>query len=203
MPIQPINGVFWATLLAALVLAGCEASNPSGRMGVSETNIDEAESPKALPAVLVEFSDQVARQLTSDIAELPRLREGEEKATILFGNLKNQTQVTSTNDFELMTARLRDNLINSEFARKHVRFFADRDRMRRLARQQEVGSKQGFKGPDPYDPNNTFMLNGDFYRLRRGDVNQYYLRFELVHAATGETIFSNAYDSKQLKVEDY
>jgi len=44
MPIRPINRALWATLVMALMLAGCQ-SNPSGRMGVMETNEDETESP--------------------------------------------------------------------------------------------------------------------------------------------------------------
>jgi PBP1b-binding outer membrane lipoprotein LpoB len=177
---------------------GCQ-SNPSGRVGVMETTEAETESAKVLPTALMEFSDQVARQLTGDLAELPRISQSDGKATVLFGDLNNQTQVTSTNDFELMTARLRDNLINSEFARKKVRFVADRDRMRDLARQEEVGSRQGHSGPGPYDPQSTFVLTGDFYRINRGDMNQYLMRFELSHFASGETIFSNRYDIKQVK----
>jgi len=202
MAIQTVTGYINRTLLATLVLAvtlaGCE-SNPSGRAGIGETMEDETESRKILPTALTEFSDQVARQLTADLADLPRLRDVEGKVTILFGDLNNKTRVTPTSDFELMTQRMRDILINSDFARQHVRFYADRERMRRLARREGVGSRPGAQGPGPYDPQNTFVLLGDFYRVRRGDVGQYMMRFELSHFATGQTVFSNRYDIKQVQ----
>jgi hypothetical protein len=197
-----VNQSLWTALVAAVLLAGCQ-SNPSGRVGIMDTTETETESRKVLPTALMEFSDQVARELTADLAEIERIQPSDgQKATLLFGDLNNQTQITSTNDFELMTARLRDNLINSEFARKHVRFVADRERLRRIAEREEVGSKQGYGGPGAYDPAHTYVLTGDFYRLSRGGeqrLNQYYMRFELSHFKTNETLFSSRYDVKQVQ----
>jgi hypothetical protein len=183
--------------LMAVAVAGCEPT--SGRVGIGETTGPETQSREVLPTALVEFSDQGARQLVGDLNDISRLRETDGRVTILLGDLNNQTQVTSTNDFEMMSQRLRDRLINSEHAREHLRFVADRRRMRDLARKEEVGSREGYEGPEAYDPQRTYTLNGDFYRVSRGETNQYYMRFELNHFASGETVFANSYDLKQVR----
>lgn len=195
----PLNCALWLVLIALLVLVGCQKQ--SGRVGISDTTRPETRTDKVLPTALIEFSDQAARQLVADLSELPRIRDAQGKATILLGDLNNQTQVTSTNDFEMMAQRLRDRLINSEHARQKLRFVADRQRMRDLARREEVGSRTGHSGPAPYDAETTYTLNGDFYRLHRGDTNQYYMRFELNHFASGETVFANSYDLKQVRTD--
>jgi hypothetical protein len=187
-----------AALLATVALAGCQY-NETGRIGTTDTTRAEVESPKILPTALIEFSDQAPRELISDLRNTPRLREIDGKATILIGDLANNTGIVSTNDFEMMAVRLKDNLINSDYAQKHLRFVEDRERMRDLARQAEVGSTSGYEGPGPYDPKNTFTLNGDFYRLSRGEMNQYYMRFSLNHFESGDQVNSFNYDIKQVE----
>jgi hypothetical protein len=193
-----LNKWWFAALIAPLALAGCQY-NETGRIGTTDTTRAEVESAKVLPTAMIEFSDRGARELMADLRDTPRLRDIDGKTTILIGDLNNRTQVTSTNDFEMMTVRLKDNLINSDYARKHLRFVEDRERMRDLARKAEVGSQAGYEGPAPFDPANTFVLNGDFYRISRGEVNQYYMRFSLNHFKTGEQVNSYRYDIKQVK----
>ena len=64
-------------------------------------------------------------------------------------------------------------------------------------RQRELGTAS--ENEPRLDPQTTFVLNGDFYAIHRGNTNQYYMEFPLVSFATNEIVFSQRYDVKQLQ----
>ena len=59
-----------------------------------------------------------------------------------------------------------------------------------------VASENILADPPVYDPRTTYALNGDFYRIGRGETNQYYMEVQLVHFASNEIVFSDRYDAK-------
>ena len=188
-------------LVLAIALAACDSpprGDTAGRMGATDTHEAEAASPEILPAALIEFSDQVPRRLAQDLAELPRLRDAEGRATVIFGDINNRTGIVSSNDFEMMMRRMRSNLINAPAAKEHLRFVEDRGRMKDLAQRERVASDQGrVADPPNYDPATSYTLNGNFFRVARRGVNLYYMDIELSHFDSNEIVFSDRYEIKR------
>lgn len=183
---------------SAVVLGGCvsDRGNSGGRIDISATTEAELDSPKVLPVSLIEFSDQASRRIVRDLVNLPRIRDNAGRVTVILGDINNKTGIVSSTEFELVTARLRNNLINSRTARGTLRFVERRARMQDLAAREGVASGQVLADPPDYDPATTYALNGDFYRIGRGETNQYYMEVQLVHFASNEIVFSDRYDAK-------
>ena len=200
---NPIN-MTWiglrAGVLSCLLLAGVgcvnDRGNSGGRIDISATTEAELDSAKVLPASLVEFSDQASRRIVQDLIELPRIRDDAGRVTVILGDINNKTGIVSSTEFEVVTARLRNNLINSGTARGTLRFVERRARMIDLAAREGVASDQVLADPPDYNPDTTYALNGDFYRIGRGETNQYYMEVQLVHFASNEIVFSDRYDAK-------
>ena len=194
---------FLTGLLAGAVglvgtLAGCvtDRGNSGGRIDVSATTEAELDSAKVLPTSLVEFSDQASRRIVRDLVNLPRIRDDAGRVTVILGDINNKTGIVSSSEFEMMTARLRNNLINSGAARGTLRFVERRARMQDLAAREGVASDQVLADPPDYDPATTYALNVDVYRISRGETHQYYMEVQLVHFASNEIVFSDRYDDK-------
>lgn len=183
---------------AVLGLGGCisDRGSSGGRIGVTETTEAEWDSAKVLPVSLVEFSDQASRRIVEDLVILPRIRDDAGRVTVILGDINNKTGIVSSTEFEVVTARLRNNLINSDISRGTLKFVERRARMQDLAAREGVASEQILADPPDYDPATTYALNGDFYRIGRGETNQYYMEVQLVHFASNEIVFSDRYDSK-------
>lgn len=189
-----VSGQMFGFVLIVLGLSlGCEKA---GRIDPSVTTKAELRSSQVLPVALVEFSDSAAQQLAQDLADIPLIRDADQRATVLMGDLNNKTNNVSSDEFELVRSRIRNSLLQSPYVRDRVKFVESNARMEFL-RQQERGLGSA-ESPD-HDPANTFALNGDFYRIGRGDVNQYYLEYQLVHFQTNEIVFSKRYDVKQTR----
>lgn len=190
-------------LTAAVALAGC--SHPGGRVDPSYTTEAERKSGLILPEALLEFSDSAPRELVADLAELPELTSDVDgRATILLGDINNQTDAVSTSEFEMMTKRMRSNLLNSDIARSELRFTEARRRMSRIAEREQVGTTEAPAVATAYDPAKTFALNGDFYRVGRAAdeqrTNLYYMEFTLTSfGPQPEIIWSEKYEVKQVK----
>jgi len=194
---------FLTGLLAGAVglvgtLAGCvtDRGNSGGRIDVSATTEAELDSAKVLPTSLVEFSDQASRRIVRDLVNLPRIRDDAGRVTVILGDINNKTGIVSSSEFEMMTARLRNNLINSGAARGTLRFVERRARMQDLAAREGVASDQVLADPPDYDPATTYALNVDVYRISRGETHQYYMEVQLVSFASNEIVFSDRYDDK-------
>lgn len=187
-----------------LVAAACSSvprGKSSGRIGVSETTEAESRSEKILPVALVEFTDQAPRRLVAKLHRLPRIRNTAGRATVILGDINNQTRIVGTAEFEFAARRLRNNLLNSEVARNKMRFVEWRKRMARLARKERVARDGMRADPPDYDPATTYALNLDVFLINRGDTNYYYMEAQLVHFDTNEIVFSDRIDVKQIKAD--
>lgn len=175
------------------LLVGCPSSS-KGRVNVYDTTASETDSPKVFLVALMKFSDEVPGRLIQDLDELPLISDSPERVTVIMGDINNKTQIVSSDEFELVRSRIRNNLLQNKQVRRRIRFVENQKRMGHLRRQE-------LKGTDPGDPQhdaeNAYVLNGDFYRIQRGRVNQYYMEFLLVHFETNEIVFSGKYDVKQ------
>ena len=70
--------------------------------------------------------------------------------------------------------------------------------MQRLANKERVaGVTGGVADPAAYEADRTYALTGDFYRVSRDAVNQYYMQFQLVSFATNQIVWSDRMDVKQ------
>jgi hypothetical protein len=191
---------FTACLLGcvAMLAGGCQSwrGSSGNRIEVTETTEAEWDSAKVLPVSLVEFSDQASRAIVQDLVNLPRIRDDAGRVTVILGDINNKTGIVSSTEFEVVTARLRNNLINSDLARPTLRFVERRARMQDLAAREAVAEGEFVADPPNYDPQTTYALNGDFYRIGRGETNQYYMEVQLVHFGSNEIVFSDRYDSK-------
>lgn len=210
-----VGAGFWAgsVAMAGLLIAGCSNIPPSGsrsgRVEVTDTTPAEANSRQVLPTALVEFSDQVAQQLVADMQQIPELNGGY-RATVVFGDIANNTQVVPTTDFEAFRNRIRQKLMQSRSVLANVRFVENRARMEALRRREGGGggdllqqSPGGAAAGDALVPEYTFFLNGDMYRVTRGSqeqVNLYMLSFNLTNMQSGELIWTNSpYEIKQVR----
>jgi hypothetical protein len=194
--------------LTAAALTACD-SPPSGargsRVDPGITTKAERHSAKITPVSLIEFSDQASQRLAQDIAEMPEIRglnDGGQRATIILGDINNKTGVVSSNDFEMMTRRMRQNLLTSNYARDRMKFVTERARMSAIRERELVGPNEGNAEPANYDAANSFALNGDFYRVARGNTNRYYMEFQLVSFKTNEIVWSDRYEMGKIAEED-
>lgn len=195
MNCQHRNTVFRRMGLSVVVAIGLSVGCESvGRIDPSVTTDAELRSSQVLPATLVEFSDWVPQQLAKDLGDIPLIRDAGQRVTVLMGDLNNKTGNVSSDEFELARSRIRNSLLQSSYVRDRIKFVEGGARMEYL-RQFEKGL--GSSPPPSHDPSTSFALNGDFYRIGRGDTNQYYLEFQLVHFQTNEIVFSKRYDAKQ------
>ncbi len=188
------------TVAAAAVAfaSGCQEPQPrlgnsSGRVGPTTTTPAEARSQQVLPASLMEFADQAARDLARDLSDerIYGISDNDVLATIVFGDIVNKTGIVSTADFEAARARIRNQLMQSDLVRRKVRFVENRQRMEEL-RAREWGSSEGVT-VKKFNPAYTFFLNGSMYRIARDGSNLYEMTFELTSFESGELVFTNEY----------
>lgn len=201
------NGFLSTLTLASLslILTACDSpprGDTGGRVGVSETTASEAESRQVLPSALIEFSDQLPQRLIQDLQNVPRLAEVPGQATIILGDIKNETRIVGSGDFQVVARRIRNNLLNSPFARDEMKFVERRGRMMDIAQRESVATDGRIARPADYDPEESFTLLGNFFRISRGDTNYYYMNFELVHFGTNEIVFSDRYEVKQVALDN-
>src|SRR5690606_34478456 len=137
----------------------------------------------------------------ADMRTIRELPPGQ-RATVILGDINNRTEVVSSTDFEAMRARLRNNLLNS-MATDRLRCVENRAPLNQLRQREMVLPEEGPVEPGAYDPQTTYALNGDFYRIARGSTNLYYMEFQLVHFGSNEIVFSNRYEVKQSPREQY
>jgi PBP1b-binding outer membrane lipoprotein LpoB len=187
-------------VVGAVVLAGCSGP-PKGeqtrRVETSDTTKAERRSPQVQPAALSEFADGASQQLVADITALPEFNTGK-RVNVVFGDIVNKTVIVSTADFEAFRSKIRAKLLSSNVARSKVRWFENRARMDELrAREQPVG---GASPSQDLEWSHTYFLNGEMYRVVRGDnndVNLYMLNWQLTNADTRELIWQHEYEVKQ------
>jgi PBP1b-binding outer membrane lipoprotein LpoB len=185
-------------VVAASLFTGCR-SQPGGRIDVGQTTEAERRSPLILPVALNEFSDQAPRRLVEDLGNIPRVRDTPGQVTVFLGDINNQTTAVSSSEFEMAMTRMRNRLINSNTAGERMQFVERRARMQRLAQRERVASGDFLADPEDYDPHTTYVLNGDFFRVSRGNTNQYYMQFQLVHFGSNQIVWSDDYEIRQVR----
>ena len=181
-------------LASAFVIAGCSRRTTPGRIGIGDTTPDAMRSSEVLPVVLIEFSDEMPQRFINDMHRIPQIRDADERVVVFIGDINNKTQRVATSEFEILQRRIRANLANSDLARDKLQFVEGRARMRQLAQREGVADA----GPAAYDAQNTFVMNGDFYRTSRGSENYYYLEITLTHLGSNET-YPYMYESRRVR----
>lgn len=199
-------GVMCVAAGAMGMLSAC--SPPKGeqtrRVEITDTTKAERRSPQVQPAALVEFSDQVAQQLVEDLVALPEFNSGT-RVNVVFGDIVNKTGIVPTSDFEAFRSRVRQKLLQSSVARNRIRWIESRAKVEELRRQELGGAgsdvnQAGANGPTPLSPEYTYFLDGEMYRVVRGndEVNLYMMSFNLSNAQSRELVWSNSpYEVKQ------
>ena len=187
-----------AAVVGLALAIGCE-SRPKGRIEIDQTLKSEQSARRILPSALYEFSDQVPQALAQKLADIPQVRDADDRATIIVGDIYNKTGIVSNNEFELVRSRIRNSLLQSAYMRNRLRFVENRARMARIADRELVGESADEAGPPNYDPKTAFAINMDVYRIERGKANYYYLEYQLVHFKSNEIVFSDRIDTKQAR----
>ncbi len=196
---RPLMTVMCLSAMVALpVVPGC--GEKRGRVPVTQETEGEKRSDRISPIALIEFSDQVPDILRRDLALLPEIRDIGGPITVIVGDIDNKTAgVVPTSDFEMVSSRIRSDLINSPVGEAKIDFVEDRARLRNLAAREDIRRNDGgLAEPEPYDADTTFALNLDVYRINRKNTNLYYMEAQLVSFATNRIVFSEQYEMKQI-----
>ncbi|MCB9846327.1 MAG: hypothetical protein H6811_10130 [Phycisphaeraceae bacterium] len=184
-------------LIGLIVAAGCQSAprgTNSGRVDVGWSTPAEAADARPLPDDLVAFSDQWAESLMRDLSDLPELSDTPYQVTLLYGDIQNRTDIVSTNEFETIRERMKDNLLKSRTFRDRFRFLVSRAQLDEL-RRREVNTPTN---PNRFDEQNTYLINGTMSRIGRGDTHYYYMNFKLMNFSSGEEIWSERYEGKRV-----
>jgi len=185
-------------LLAGIgpVLTACASDDPKGdaggRIDIYRTSDMDRTSNRAHAPSLWEFSDLVAEALVADLTQIDRIVRKPTRAVLEMGDLDNRTN-TPTADFEAVQSRIRGKLLTSRLVRDHFMIVEDAARVDRQA-DRVVGEHQG---TNLYDPEDTYLLMGNFYESGRGNTRRYYFEFSLVHLASREIVDNWHYDLAQ------
>ncbi|MDX2115791.1 MAG: hypothetical protein SFZ24_09285 [Planctomycetota bacterium] len=190
--------------VAPFVMA-CEQAprgDSGGRVSVGSTTPGEAASGLVRPADLVTASDDIALALAQDVDQMVTEDFQGKRVTVVFGDISNKTSKMPTTDFEFVRDRLKSKLMDSRVVRNNARFVENRARREQL-RQRELGQASDRMGghtsdlPQPAVNEDFFLfLNGNMYSVDRPDSRLYYMKFELMRSADGETVFSKDYEVK-------
>ena len=185
---------FKSVLLASLVAlplaaAGCHGSRVDP---YKDTNA-ELDNGNILPVALLEFSDQAPKVLIDGLSNAPKLNEIPGSVTVILGTIRNLTTGTNTSEFEIVTHRIQNALINSSKAGKLV-FVMDRARMRETAAREEVVNANGAVANAPtYDAATTFVMNLDVNESSRGNTHMYYMHVTVSHYGSNQIVLSDDY----------
>jgi hypothetical protein len=198
-------GLLMAGALVGVV--GCQSQPPygnrAGRVEVSDATPPEMADSRPMVADLVSFSDQLAERLMRDLETTPELGpEYTPRTTILYGDIKNETGIVSTNDFEVVRERMKNRLKQSRSFNDKFRFLTSRQRLEELQRKELGGDlfqtdSYGRVQNPRINPEDTMLLNGTMYRVARGDTSYYLMTFELVRFSDGEIVWVHDYETKR------
>ena len=177
-------------LAATFLLPACSAR----RVDPYRDTKDELRDGRALPAALLEFSDQAPDVLMANLPDAPVIKDSKERMTVIIGEMRNLSRTAST-DFEVVTSRIRNALINDGRAREDLKFVEYRKRMNNIGAQENIVGGQGTNqsGPKEYDGKTTLLMNLDINEVTRGDTVMYYMNVMLTHFNSNEIVFSDEY----------
>ncbi len=189
------NSAVCASLLALpLVLAatGCHGH----RVDPYKDTNSELDDGRILPAALLEFSDQAPKVISQNLANAPVIKEIPGDVKVILGTIRNLTTSTNTSEFEIVTHRIQNALINNQSSGK-LAFVMDRARMKETANREEVVNANGTPAnPPAYDAATTFVLNLDVNEVSRGGTHLYYMQVTLTHYGSNRVVLSDDYQIK-------
>ncbi|MBX3363608.1 MAG: hypothetical protein KF866_02475 [Phycisphaeraceae bacterium] len=178
-------------------LAGCAAPPPtgtgSGRVPQGWSTPAEAGDARILPDDYIAFSDAWTQALIAEMYDEPAFQGLPYRATILFGDIVNRTDIISSVEFEQVRERIKNNLMQSRDFRDRFRFLISRaqlDELRRREVNQPVDQQR-------FDEMHTYLLNGTMYRTSRTNTHSYLITYQLVNFRTGEIVFVRDFDDKR------
>ncbi|MEX2214785.1 MAG: hypothetical protein WD768_11685 [Phycisphaeraceae bacterium] len=211
-------------LVCGFFLGGCNtppppAGNTGGRIDPYRTLPSEVGSGQASMTAMLELTDKTAQSLAREIADIPEFNDPKHMVVLAMGTLQNKTTGTSTGDFELIQARLRGQLFKSKYIRRDRILFVesldrakaewDRNHPAPAAPPRRPPVDVGDDAPQPapaqpvgpnvYDPNYTYVLQGDFYESVRAGKSVYYFVFKITNNQTRVTVFEENTLESQLR----
>ncbi len=199
----------FGTILVGMLLVaqGCQTQPPygnrAGRVEVSDATPPEAADSRPMVSDFISFSDQLAQRLMQDLEYTDQLAPAySDRTTILYGDIKNETGMVSTNDFEVVRERMKNRLKQSRTFNQKFRFLTSRQRLEELQRTElgddlfKTDSAGRVQNPRIH-PEDTLLLNGTMYRIGRGGTSYYLMTFELVRFSDGEIVWVNDYEIKR------
>ncbi len=200
-----------STLMTGLALMGCTLAScqspprgdTGGRVPIGTTTSGEAGSGLMRTDDLIEASDEISRALASDISRVTERDFAGQRVTVTFGDIANKTSKMPTTDFEFLRDRIKTRVLGSDLAREDLRFVENRARREQLRDREQTSGGYMSGGPrqQPAIDEGTFVfLNGDMYSVDRPGTRLYYLKFELMRASDGETVFSKDYEVKYRQI---
>ena len=187
-------------------MAGCQGppkGQTGGRVPVGTTTQGEAGSGLMRTDDLIEASDSISRALVADIGRVTQRDFAGQRVTVTFGDIANKTSKMSTTDFEFLRDRIKTRVLGSDLAREDLRFVESRARREQLREREQTSGGYMNGGPrtQPSIDEGTFVfLNGDMYSVDRPGTRLYYLKFELMRASDGQTVFSRDYEVKYRQI---
>jgi hypothetical protein len=198
--------IFLGYLTVVATFAGCQSppqGDQGGRVPVGTTTQGEAGSGLMRTDDLIEASDQISQALAADISRVTARDFAGQQVTVTFGDIVNKTSKMSTTDFEFLRDRIKTRVVNSDLAYENLRFIENRARREQLREREQTsgGYMNGGPRPQPRVDEGTFVfLNGDMYSVDRPGTRLYYLKFELMRASDGQTVFSRDYEVKYRQI---
>lgn len=171
--------------------------NTGGRVDPYRSTPIDSGSFRASTVDLLQFSDQVGQALAARIGRVPEIYGAPDRVFIELGELQNLTN-TPTSDFLIMRRRIFAALVNSDAVTRHAAI---------LESPEVMDHQRGRLGPDGRpeadrnDPRATYVLQGYFGELTRGDGLQsnYYYEITLTNLQTRQIVFTEQFDAKQIR----
>lgn len=186
-----------SVVLAAAALAACGGpphGDSGGRLDPRETTAADVMSDQANVPDMLSFGDQVGESLAYQISDIPEIRSSPTRVILELGTIENQTR-TPLSDFEMIQKRLHRAIQRSPHLRSKVMVVESRDRM-----EYEMAKVTGQGGGvAQYDPNQTYVLQGDFYEAVRGNARRYWFNFQLTNLASRAIVFTEDFEQGYLK----
>jgi len=186
-------------------LSGLSACNqgPSGRQGGNVDPYEQVRGTSRDRAVndvtLLEFTDQVTQSLAERIPTIPDIKNAPTKPVIAVGAITNRTN-TPTSDFAAVRSQIFTDMVNSTVA-QHADILDTLEVMdEQMARYAQPG--RGVPNSARYDPNITYILNGEFSEISRGENGRsstYVFNWRLVNLGTSKTVSAERVTAKQTR----
>lgn len=180
----------------ALALAGCQQppqGTSSGRVPGGWSTPAEAGDARPLPDDYMAFADQWTQSLIRDLPGIPAFTDLPYRATILFGDIVNKTDIISSVEFEAVREKMKNNLMRSQTFNNNFRFLISRAHLDELRRREVNAPVEQQR----FDENHTYLLNGTMFRVSRGDTHLYLITYELVNFRSGEIVWVQDYEGKR------